>query len=1147
VPLLDKARDERKLVTILFADISGFTAMAETMDPEEVRDMLNDCFEKLVPVIEKFEGTVEKFIGDEIMAMFGAPVMHENDAERALQTALEMQTVLADYNAESGMKLDLHFGINTGLVIAGGVGARGRKEYAVTGDAVNLAARLEGASERGEILVGESTHRLTAALFEFEPLAPMRLKGKAEPLQVYRLLGAKSVSNRARALSGLESSLVGREAEAGALLDAVERLRSGMGGIVTLVGEAGLGKSRLVAETRKQTLAEPARARMSDGASPDPPPPEWVEGRCVSLGSSVAYLLWLELLKKLSGVRPEDPALAVRDILQQKVRELCPDQFEDVFPYLARLMSLPLGEEVEAWLRGLGGQGLKSAFCRAMHTFIDGAARQRGPLVLVCEDLHWADPSSLELLETLLPLTDQAPLLLVCLFRPETEHGCWHIKEIAARRHRHRYTDLWLEPLSLSESRRLVDNLLDEVKLPAPLFRKILEHGEGNPFYVEELIRSLIADGIIAWDKEAAEWRAVGSAVDIHIPPTLHAVLMARIDHLEDETKRILQLAAVVGRVFQQRVLEATAGWDCRLDGHLLNLEREELIHERARIPEREYIFKHQLTQEAAYASLLNKERRAIHLQVARVLEQTAPERVEERLELLAEHWERAAEAEKATHYWIRAGKKATARYANTEARAHFDRALALSEGKETYDEILALRARVLLDLFKGKPAADDYQQLLDRSQQRGDQRGEVEASLGLAAAYYSSALDDRSFAKRSLACYERAYTLAAELGDKVGMVRALIATVWFPDYWPEYRPQAVANIKKAWSISEQTGDETLILDCMLARASNDLISIDQVEDLLTRLEERHDLPRLKNAYFRLIWRHLLAGNFLRCIECCEVSSKLAVQLGVPPAMYSTQKALALLNLGRYAEARASLEEEIAGADYPFSTSLKGFGEGMYYLSLMVYDRAEKIFLKVIKQADDVGRAWLRLWAKAGLTKALLGRGRVSEVSMDWIREDLEGTGTELAAEAPELLGEIALAQGDLDEALAQAERGRVQAEQNGWRPCCGSLLELQLRILIRAGRSRDAIVLAEEGRQMAEEMGYRPLTWRFSYAKAQALEMEHRAKDAAESFQAAANIIRELVAAIDDDELKRQFMEHPLVGQALARGEHRETRTTKE
>jgi ABC-type oligopeptide transport system substrate-binding subunit/class 3 adenylate cyclase len=700
---------ERKLVTIMFADISGFTALAETMDPEAVRDLMNACFERLVPVIEKYEGTVDKFIGDEIMALFGAPVAHENDPERALRAALDMMEALAEFNAERGTGgptelaegstelaevLGLHFGINTGLVIAGGLGTRQRQAYSVMGDAVNLAARLEDASERGEILVGPDTYRLTAPLFEYEALEPIRVKGKSEPVSVYRLLAAKPVPGPVRGIHGLESPLVGREAEFHALKEAVERLQSGVGGIVTLVGEAGLGKSRLVAELEGATHLRGALHLRLHLA--------WVEGRCLSYGTSIAYLLWLDVLRGLLGVTSQAPPIAVRDRLQEQTESLCPGQVETVYPYLARLMSLPLRDEDETPLRDVEGEDLKTGTFRAVESLLESATWRR-PLVVVCEDLHWADPTSIELLEYLLPLTDRAPLLFLCAFRPERGHGCWALRESAARRYRYGHTDLWLEPLSPAESQTLVVNLLraegphpEPVEgLPAELRGRILGHAEGNPFYVEEIIRSLMDSETIARDETTGRWRTTREVADIHIPDTLHGVLVARIDRLQEETKRILQLAAVVGRVFLYRVLAAIAQEERQIDGHLLTLQREEMIHERARTPELEYVFKHHLTQEAAYNGLLKKERRAYHRQVAEALERLFPERLEELVALLAHHWERAEEPDKAVGYLSRAGDQARLAYAHREAADYYQRALALLKAVEEYERA----ARTLMKL----------------------------------------------------------------------------------------------------------------------------------------------------------------------------------------------------------------------------------------------------------------------------------------------------------------------------------------------------------------------------------------------------------------------------------------------------------------
>jgi len=721
---------ERKLVTIMFADISGFTALAETMDPEAVRDLMNACFERLVPVVEKYQGTVDKFIGDEIMALFGAPAAHENDPERALRVALEMMETLAGFNAERGTDLGLHFGINTGLVIAGGLGTRERQEYSVMGDAVNLAARLEDASQRGEILVGPDTHRLTGPLFEFEPLEPIRVKGKAEPVPVYRLLAPRATPGKVRGIAGLESPLVGREAEFRALGEAVERLQAGVGGIVTLAGEAGLGKSRLVAELRAFIIG-------TDTRPTDPPisqstnlPIQWVEGRCLSYGTSIAYLLWLDVLRGLLGVTGDSAPHTVREVLRERVQALCPGQAQDVYPYLARLLSLPLEAEAEATLADLEGKSLKAGTFRAVESLLESMAWQH-PLVVVCEDLHWAGPASLELLEYLLHLTDRAPLLLICVFRPETEHGCWRIRETATLRYRHRHTKLWLDPLSAAESGTLVGNLLRVEGLPRQLKERILSNAEGNPFYVEEIIRSLIDGEIIVHDETTGRWRAIRDVAGIAIPDTLHGVLMARIDRLQEDTKRVLQLAAVVGRIFFYRILAAIACEERELEGHLLTLQRQELIHERARVPELEFIFKHYLTQEAAYNGLLKKERRAYHRQVAEALERLFPDRVEEQVGLLAYHWERAEEphARQATDYLLRAGDQARVAYAHQEAIDYYQRALEFLKQGEEYERA----ARTLMKLglthhtaFEFRRARQAYEQGFALWQRAGETRPDV-------------------------------------------------------------------------------------------------------------------------------------------------------------------------------------------------------------------------------------------------------------------------------------------------------------------------------------------------------------------------------------------------------------------------------------
>jgi ABC-type oligopeptide transport system substrate-binding subunit/class 3 adenylate cyclase len=687
---------ERRVVTILFCDVKGSTTMAEALDPEDVMEIMDGAFDVMIEPIVRYEGTVARLMGDAVLAFFGAPVTHEDDPERACRAALEIVEGARPYAEklarERGISgFNVRVGINTGLVVVGEVGSDLRVEYTAMGDAINVAARLEEAAKPGTVLITGETHKLIAPLIETEPVGPVEVKGKVEPVPTYRVVALKGVPGKARGIAGLESPLVGRDAEFRALQEAVERLEAGVGGIVTIVGEAGIGKSRLVAEVRKRNLAkvhEPEGSREPwQGAAPGRTGSasrlEWVEGRCLSYGTSVAYLLWLDVLRELLELAVDDSPDVVRNRLRDAVEAWCPDGFDVVYPYLTRLMSLPAESEGEEALSAVEGERLKSGTFRAVERLIECAADVR-PLVLACEDVHWADPTSIELLESVFSLTDRCSLLVMCVFRPQAAHTSWRLRETAARKYWHRHTDLWVEPLSAAESERLVDSLLGGTApgsdlaqgLPQKLKWRILSRAEGNPFYVEEVVRSLVDSEAIVADQATGRWEVTRDVTDIPIPETIQAVLMARIDRLEEEARRVLQMASVIGRIFLYRVLAEIAAAHRDLEEKLLTLQREQLIRERARLPELEYIFKHELTREAAYNGLLKRERRVFHRQVAEALERLFPERVEELVGPLAHHWERAGVADKAIAYLLRAGDQARMVYAHEEATDYYRRAL---------------------------------------------------------------------------------------------------------------------------------------------------------------------------------------------------------------------------------------------------------------------------------------------------------------------------------------------------------------------------------------------------------------------------------------------------------------------------------------
>jgi len=542
-----KLAGERRQVTVMFADISGFTAMSEKLDPEEVRNTINNCFDRLGAVIDRYDGFIDKFIGDEIMALFGAPIAHENDPERALRAALDMMEALTQFNHDYADRLPkplaLHFGINTGLVIAGGIGTSQRQDYSVMGDTVNLAARLEGLSESGEILVGSATHRLTAPMFEFEPLKPVKVKGKEKPVQVYRLLSVKhGVAGQVRGIEGLYSPMVGRQEEFEALRQLIVQHKQGQGGVVSVLGEAGLGKSRLTVEIRM----------LCNSLEP---PTLWVKGHALSYAENARYFIAKAVLRDILGVTPNLSAIEVGTRLQESLQSILPTQHETLYPYLANLLELPLEHETAHQLGYLDGQVLQQRITEAIQTYLSAVAAHN-PLVMIWDDLHWADPSSLALLENLLPLTKRSPILFILVYRPMQQRPEWKLHDRVNHIIGDTHICLKLSPITAKESHQLINNLLGEFCLSVEIRQKIVDKSEGNPFFIEEVIRGLINNGTISRTAEGQQWQVIGNVDEITIPDSLQGVIMARIDSLSPEAKRVLQIASVLGRTFNQQVLQ---------------------------------------------------------------------------------------------------------------------------------------------------------------------------------------------------------------------------------------------------------------------------------------------------------------------------------------------------------------------------------------------------------------------------------------------------------------------------------------------------------------------------------------------------------------------------------------------------------------
>jgi class 3 adenylate cyclase len=555
-PLVEKMRaakltGERKVVTALFADVVGSTTLAESMDAEDWTQIINEAFDLMSKAIFHYEGTIAQLQGDALLAFFGAPVAHEDDPERAVRAALDMIESINEYAAQLKRTHDIDFriraGINTGPVIVGNVGSDLRYEYTALGDAVNVAARVQTAAQPGDVLISSMTQRYVEPVFEFEDLGDVQVKGKSEPVHLYRVTGLRAEAGPKRGLSavGLSSPLVGRATELKTLTELFDVAKAGRGRLAVILGEPGLGKSRLLVELRNAVGADIADRGVPAGAT-------WVEGRCVSYGRALPYHLVFDLVWSLLGIPRGETGNVSRDSIDARIDALLGADAADVKPYIAHLLALPLNP-AEADRLQLDPETLQGRYVSAIARIVRGLA-DKGPLVLVTEDIHWADPASVEILVQLVPLLTPLPVLGLFVSRVETDAPGWRLISQIKAGFGDAVTEIRLQPLDEQSSRELVSNLLEIESLPEDVRQAILKRSEGNPFFVEEVIRMLIGRGAIV--SAGDHWTATSDIGQVEIPETLHGLLLARIDQLPDSAKRSLRVAAVIGRQFQVRVLE---------------------------------------------------------------------------------------------------------------------------------------------------------------------------------------------------------------------------------------------------------------------------------------------------------------------------------------------------------------------------------------------------------------------------------------------------------------------------------------------------------------------------------------------------------------------------------------------------------------
>jgi len=1127
------AGEERKLVTLLFADVTGSTELAEALDAEVVRELMGEYLAWARDEIDARGGTVEKFIGDAVMAVFGVPVTHEDDPSRALQAALAIRSRLATLNegrrSEGGAQLQVRIGVNTGEVVATTNPRPG--EGMVTGDAVNVAARIQQEAEPGQIVVGERT-AAAAPGFTFRDLGTHRLRGKASPVAVRELVG-EAAGVGARGAHGLRSPLVGRDAELDLLVSLYERVEAERRPhLVTLYGQPGVGKSRLTVEF-VATLGK------------RPGPPRVVRGRCLSYGSGVTFWPLAEILKSQAGILDSDPPDdVVGKLTEFGARVLTPQVSQDPARATA-LLGYTVGIAVPGFeFERLEPEQLRVEIHGAWRSFFSALAAAEGPLVVVVDDIHWADAALLDLIEDVGDRVEGSVLFL-CPARPELtdRRSGWG----GGRRS---FSSVFLDPLPPAATGELVDHLLEVAELPVALRARIVERAGGNPFFVEEILRQLIDEGRITQSEDG--WRADPDLSTVEIPDTVQAVLAARIDLLGADQKRTLQAAAVVGRIFWPapvaRFLDGSAG---ALDQHLRELEARDLILSRlasTMAGQPEYIFKHALVRDVAYESIPRRERAAAHLRIAEWIEEVIGERRIEVVELLAHHyteaqraigWAKADPAEKeqirsrAVGLLFEAGHEAALHLAPERARERVEVGLELAQGP--VERATGLEILVDLDLWadRGDAAWRYAREAIDlrksANPQTESERRAIARMAGTLLAIptrWPGLMRNLPTRDEGVPYLELGFEMAPE-GDSEERLRLLLARgAWGwgfseaetdPTRIAEDRAAAQAGVEMA----RRMGRADLLSAALDSRGATSLlvggygmVKVDQDERLalVARLENQTEVM---DIYSTSAWTATHVGQYRLASDFASRAVELTTSLGINIPAPASFLAVSQYRLGEWDAfwSTVAAAEAFIDPEKPLRYhALRMYGAAAYLQEVAGKPIAADRLIERIDQSvqGKVGASGARMW----IVMILVRRGAFGEARSRLSVEDpvrgIQNRDLDLEAWADLIAGE-----GTWNEAPGIVADARKFASRTGvlLLPAVADRLEGQT--LLAAGEPDRAVALLEASRATFGDLEAPWERARTELSLAEAY-LAGRGTDAAQAAQAALGTFSTLRAPVE-------------------------------
>ena len=1066
---------ERKHVTVLFADLPDSVPLAERIGPDEMHMLMERLIERMLDEVHRYEGTVNQFTGDGVMALFGAPLALEDAPRRAVLAALGIQraleSVFEEVRAQHGSELRMRIGIHTGLVVVGRIGDDLRMDYTAVGDTTNLANRLQGLARPGAIVISEATEHLVRGFFELRDLGPAQVKGKAEPVRVFEALAERQVSGRLEAVAPSEwTPFVGRERELDLLEAAFESARGGRGQVAFVVGEAGLGKSRLLHEFQRRLGDEPHT---------------WIKGQCAALARNTPFGAIVDALRRRFGFEDRDDEAAALAKLDRVHKELGRD-LDWTLPFVRQLLSLPAGDPAVAAMdpdarRGETFRALQAHFARA------GEAQ---PLVLVVEDLHWIDTVSEDLLAYLSDSIPAARALLVITYRPgyrpPFEDRSYHVR-------------VALQPLSKEEMATMTASLLESATLQADR-GLIAEKAEGNPFFIEEVTKSLLEQGALRPREgaPATDLTAVG------VPDRIQDVLMARLDRLADEPKRAIQVASVIGREFALRLLERISGAGERVGALVQELRALELILQTAAHPELAFMFKHALTHDVAYDSIVLPQRRELHRIAGAAIEELYGDRLTEHYEALAHHFTEGEDWERALLYHERAAEKAATAYASHAAAEHCRQALSIAgrlegvpkERRKALEAILGSACSTVSDYAESAEAFFRAAELTEDAGERATFIAFGAWNLGLAHQY------DRQ--RESAA---EALALSRASGSPVAHALALFSQSWHTEVLGDFHEESFYD--EAARLAEQSGNPDMRM-----------LTVGLGQGLRTE------------------WR----GDFRRAVVFAEQALAVApgARLSASALFPRWALGLALASLGRYDRAMAEFLEGIEQADHLAARAIKArllnslgwcFSEFGCYSRSREYNERSVVLAREILQQDDpsAGEFYANSAVNLAGDKIIAGDLDGASELLEPLKEELDRPGDAYMRWRYSLhilhgLARVALAQGDPDRARSLLQQELLGARKVEARKIEARALELDGRALVTVDARDEAEASLRGALEIASQIEYPPVIWRTRSLLAELARRRGNGSEAEAEAARAQSLVESLAANLSDPDLQRDF-----------------------